>query len=76
MWCVVSLRPFQVRGREAVGGFSACTADTAMWRVVLSHPVLSCVVESHKDSCLSLIRSSGVLKMCAHITLVPACEGT
>lgn len=58
------------------GGFSVCTADTAMWHVVLSHPVLSCVVEAHRDSCHSLIRSSGILRMRARIALVPACEGT
>ncbi|KAA8580041.1 hypothetical protein FQN60_005576, partial [Etheostoma spectabile] len=47
-------RPW-VRGwaaMESAGrGFSLCTADAAMWRAVLSHPVPSVVVEAHRDSC-------------------------
>lgn len=63
-------------GGDGGAGRGGIFGDTAMWRVVLSHPVLSCVVEAHRGSCHSLIRSSGVLRMRARSALVSACEGT
>lgn len=65
MWCVVTLRPFQVRGRGAVGfGEGDFRRARPMLQCgVLCSPTPSLAVSYRRaESCRSLIRSSAVLR--------------